>query len=186
MRTRTWLALLFAVGMIATAPGCGGSEQQFAVNGTVLDVKDQLYVSRPMGYYCNTIAMGQIQIQLVDYGPACVLDRQQGAPDPRFPGIEHAELDIVLGVGGHPNNRIPYTLSKIDCQTMGDNGTAYLLHYPPNAMAPDRTLQVDSGTVVLTQYDVTNVKPVKGTFDLSFAGTELKGNLNALNCDPTS
>lgn len=182
MGNKLTLALVIALGGLG---GCGGPQQQFDVNGLVLDVQDQLYVSRPTGYFCNTVPMDQIKIQLVDYGPACYLDRQQGAPDPRNLTQEHVELDIILGLSGHKSSD-PYTMAKIDCETMGANGTAYLLHYPPQAKTPDNTIQVDSGTVVIKQYDPNNVKPVLGTFDLSFAGKEIKGNLNALDCDPTS
>jgi hypothetical protein len=167
--------------------GCN-SDPQVSVNGLALTVKDQLYISRPAGNFCDFAPMGQITIKMVDYSPACALDRQSNDPDPRVATEEHTELDIVLGGlfagGAHENLRDPFSLSKFDCVNgPGDNGTAYFYHFAPNAMAPDKTVQVDSGTVLLTQFDKTNAKAVKGTFDLTFAGDKVTGTIDALNCD---
>jgi hypothetical protein len=176
---------LLVLGAVALG-GCGGGGQTFTVNGLSLQVSDQLYTSKPTGYFCNAIAAGQIQIQMVDYGKACYLDRNPADPDPRDPGVNHTELDIILGVGGHPNNMIPYTVSKVDCAVgPGDNGTAYFKHFAPNATDPDSNIQVDSGTVKIDQYDPTNKLPVKGHFDLVFGGAKVSGTLETYDCDPT-
>jgi hypothetical protein len=82
----------------------------------------------------------------------------------------------------HQNLKIPFTLSRIDCTTMGDNGTAYFSHYQANSMMPT-TLQVDSGTVKLDQFDPNNKNALKGSFDLTFGGSKVQGTINALDCD---
>ena len=172
----------------ALALGACGSGPQIAVSGLTLTINDQLYVSRPMGFFCDALAPGQITIKLQDFHPACKLDQQVGSADPRDPTREHMELDIVLAglyAGGvHENLMSPFSVSKVDCTNgPGDNGTAYFLHYPPNQTTPDSTLQVDSGSVKLDQFDKSNSLPAKGTFDLTFGGSHVTGSLNALDCD---
>lgn len=178
---------LLLVGAVAVA-GCGSGSQQFSVNGLTLNASDQLYLSRPTGTFCAFAPTGQIKMQFFDFNPACVLDRQVDAPDPRDPSLEHTQLDIILGgfyTGGpHENLRNPFTVSKIDCDLgPGDEGTAFFYHYPRNSMVPDVTVQVDSGTVKLDQFDKNNAMAAKGSFDLKFGGSQVKGNINALDCD---
>jgi len=169
--------------------GCGSDGQQFQVSGLTLHAVDQLYLSRPTGTFCTFAAPGQINIKYFDYKPACPKDRQVDAPDPRDPGIEHSELDIIVGGfypgGPHENLRDPFTLSKFDCNVgPGDLGTAFFYHYQPNSMTPDVTVQVDTGTLKLDQIDkATNTIAATGNFDLKFGGSELKGTINALDCD---
>lgn len=177
---------LLVVGALAWA-GCSAGPQ-ISVAGLTLTIADQLYVSRPMGFFCDALAPGQITIKLQDFHPACKLDQQVGGADPRDPLVEHTELDIVLAglyAGGvHENLMSPFSVSKVDCVNgPGDNGTAYFLHYPPNSMTPDSTVQVDSGSVKLDQFDKMNSKAAKGTFDLTFGGSHVTGTLNALDCD---
>jgi hypothetical protein len=175
------LALL----VLVLVGGCGsGSSQDFTVNNLVLHVSDQLYVSRPNGYFCNAIAPGQIKLSFLDYSPACTLDQKAGAANPRDPGIEHVQLDIILGTGAHPNNMNPYSLSKVDCDIgPGDNGTATFYHFPANGMTPDATISVDSGTLQINQYDTGDVQPLKGTFDLTFGASKVAGTFDALACN---
>jgi hypothetical protein len=166
--------------------GCGGN-QQLTVNNLPLTVADQLYVSQPMGYFCDMVSTGQIKIKLLDYSPACPLDQQPGTT-PRDPGVEHTELDIIVGGffpgGQHENLSNPFTLSKVNCVTgPGDLGTAYFYHYPANATNPDTTIQVDTGSVKLDQFDFMNVMPVKGSFDLTFGTSQVTGTIDALDCD---
>src|SRR4051812_13122163 len=108
--------------------GCGGGPE-YVVNGLGVKGKDQIYTSQPTGFFCNTVPEGQIQIVFSDFSPGCALDVKPGDPDPRDPGLEHTEIDIILGGLGpehsHQNLMIPFSLSKIDCITSGDNGTAY-------------------------------------------------------------
>jgi hypothetical protein len=181
---------LLVLGALAVA-GCA-SDPQLSISGLTLTVKDQLYVSRPMGYFCDFVPQGQITLQLVDYRPACSLDRNVGDPDPRISSVEHSELDIILGgmyTGGvHENLMNPFSLSKIDCVSgPGDNGTAYFMHYPANSQTPDTMLQVDTGTVKLDTFDKTSSnakdKATKGTFDLTFGGSHVTGSINAAECD---
>jgi hypothetical protein len=178
---------LLAVGALLVA-GCGSGSQQFSVNGLTLNAQDQLYVSRPAGTFCDFAPTGQITLRFFDYPTACILDREVNAPDPRDPALEHTELDIIVGgfyTGGpHENLRNPFTVSRFDCKVgPGDEGTAFFYHFPANSMAPDTTLQVDSGTVKLDQFDKTNAMPAKGSFDLKFGGSSVKGNIDALDCD---
>jgi hypothetical protein len=192
---------LILLGALAVA-GCGGqSSQLFTVGALRLNAVDQLYLSRPTGNdFCGFVPTGQIKIQYFDYAPACPLDRQGGQTDPRDPTVEHTQLDIVMG-GFYPggphenisgNNCLPtaakcgpvFTASKVNCTLgPGDEVTAYFYHFPANSMNPDNTIQVDSGSVSLTQFDKTNAMPVKGSFDLVFGGSHVTGTINALDCD---
>ncbi len=176
---------LLLVGAVLVA-GCGSGAQEFVVNGLKLDASDQLYTSKPMGYFCDMAPLGQIKIQFFDYAPACVLDQKPADPDPRDPALEHTELDIVLGGLGtsHQDLRTPFSVSKVDCVIgPGDNGTAYFYHYPAGAMMPDVTTQVDSGSVKIDAWDKTNATAVKGNFSLVFGGSKVSGTLNTFNCD---
>lgn len=174
------------VATVAALAGCGSHPQIFTVANNQLAVHDQLYLSKPAGYFCNALAANQVDIQLLDFSPACYLD--QNGTNPYDQSNGHTRLDIILAIGLHSNDlRNPYTVSKVDCNLgPGDNGTAWFYHFPPGdptTVMPDQQVQVDSGTVKIDQYDASNTKAIKGHFDLTFGGQQLSGTLDALNCD---
>ena len=172
--------------------GCGSGEVDLTVNGLTLIQKDQLYTSKPSGFFCDTVPEGQIRIVVTDFSPGCPLDVAPGDPSPRDSSLEHNEIVIVLGGLGmdhsHQDLRTPFSVSKIDCVTAGDNGTAYFNHYKAGSSStttPDTTIQVDSGSVKLDQWDASGKLDTKGSFTLTFGGSTVTGKLGAVSCDPT-
>lgn len=162
--------------------GCS-SGPTFTVGGQELTVRDQQYLTRPEGYFCDGLARNQIKIVFDDYAPACKLD--QSGSDPRDPTKQHAQLELVLSLGGNPNLGLPFTFDgTVDCALGGASAIALFKIYPANeAVTPATTIKASSGTIKIDSYDKSHEKPLRGTYDLVFDGANVKGNLDALNCD---
>lgn len=179
------LAVIGFVSLSGLLTGCGG-DPVLNVAGQRVTVRDQLYVSRPTGYFCNGLGENQIKLSLLDYNPACFKDQKQGAADPRNPAIEHTDIELVLTVGtGHPNLTIPFMFgADVSCDLGGADSIATFHQYAAGSTTPTQTKQANSGSIKITQLDRTNVKPLQGSFDLVFDGMNVKGSIDAFNCDP--
>lgn len=157
--------------------GCGGSGEEFFINGQKLTVLSQGY-QYPVDN-CSALATGQARLLLVDYTPTC--DESK-----RKTNIEHSEIEIILGVGAHPNNAIPYEIGKVDCQLgPGKDGIARFHHYPAGSSVDDyaNMMQADSGSVKVNQYAPDGTKPMMGTYTLMFGGTKVSGAFEAPRCN---
>jgi hypothetical protein len=167
------------------ASGCS-SETSFTVGATKLVVKDALFRSRPTGYYCNGLARNQLKIEILDYAPACPVDRMPGDPDPYDPNVQHASLQLILSLEGNPlyKGKAFEFASDVSCDGGGADSIAFFTRTPPSAQQPDLTQQATSGTIRLTAYDAADPnKPAEGTFTLDFSGTQVAGSFSAYSCN---
>ena len=168
--------------------GCGPS-QSFNINGYNLPVRDQLFLTRPGGYFCTGFAPDQLQFQLSDYAPAC--SRDPGFDTSYDESKDHTRMDIVVALSANPGyaqgTHMPFTFDNTaDCTTGGADALATLYHYPagPAGGVPDATVQADSGSIRIFSYNANNPNvAATGDFTLSFGGKTITGTLNALNCD---
>jgi hypothetical protein len=174
------------VGLVAAGAltGCS-SEVSYTVGATKLVVKDALYRSRPTGYYCNGLASNQLKIELLDFAPACPVDRMPGEPDPFDPNVQHASLELILALGGNPTyKRDPFVFdAETTCDGGGANSYAFFKRLAPMAQLPETT-NATSGSIQLTAFDPADPnKPAEGTFTLDFMGTKVAGSFKAFSCN---
>jgi len=167
--------------------GCGPS-QSFNINGYSLPVRDQLFLTRPQGYFCTGFAPDQLQFQLADYAPSCYLD--QGNASAYDPNRDHTRMDIVVALSANPTygngTHPPFTFDNTaDCTNGGADSLATFYHFPagPIGGQPDMTIQADSGSIRIFSYDMTFKTATTGDFTLTFGSNTITGTLNALNCD---
>jgi hypothetical protein len=166
------LALVSA--LIFAAAGCG--KAGFALGGFNLEVVDTGYFSSPDNAFCEAMTNNQVSIVLVDYTPVC-----QGDPDTTK---EHVEIEIVISLGAQPNTANPYEVSKVNC-TSGPAAPALVRykHWAAGAANPDYNAMADSGTIKFTNFDLTGETAAKGTFDVTFEQTNLKGSFESVACN---
>jgi len=179
-----WVVGVVGVAAVAALTGCS-SETSFTVGATKLVVKDALFRSRPTGYYCNGLASNQLKIELLDYAPACPVDRMPGEPDPFDPNIQHASISMIVSLGGNTTyKRDPFTFdATTTCDGGGANSLAYFNRLAPGAQLPEAT-QATSGSILLTAFDPADAnKPAEGTFTLDFSGTKVAGSFKAYSCN---
>ncbi len=180
MFRRSTMMVALVMGMASFGAGCGADDPVFTVGGQKLTVKDSAYFQAP--YFCNALSQQQVEIRFVEfkYGPTCMGEGDMGDGSAN----ERRELKLTLGYGGHPNMRLPYAVGKVDCAIgPGEEAVASFLHYPAGARLPDSTTQADSGSVMLDFFDVTNAKPARGTFDLTFGADKVKGSFETFSCN---
>lgn len=181
---REWTARTAAWALALVLAGCGG-DQTIRVMGHALNVKDVGYDSAD--YFCSAMSNGQIRVRFVDFKPLCA---GGGTSSGRDASQEHSELHLILGVGGHPNNHLPYDVAQVDCQTgPGSPAMAIFKHYPPRASyppdgadGPDLSVQASGGSIMLTQYSTDVNMKAQGTYVLQFGAARVTGSFSAPNC----
>jgi hypothetical protein len=170
------------------AAGCGGGAKTFDVATYSLAVADEGYFMATDNAYCSTGSPGQMLIDFVDYDFLCDPTHQPA----RDNNVPHTELRIILNIGNPPtfdNNypgtskSVPYPIQMGDCTNGIGADQAQFLHYPAMSTTPDMTIQADSGSVSISQFDITKVKPLMGQFDLKFGNKEVKDTFKVFSCN---
>ena len=185
MRATIWMAALLPWVLV----GCGGSSPTFKVAGNTLTVNDQGYFITDGRFdYCQGGGQGQLTLDFVDYNFIC---DPKNLPQ-KAPESPHTELRVVLVTGPspdylthYPTQKGPFNVATADCTNTGAPAIAQFLHYPNghDGVKPDSTMAASSGTVTITQFDPTKVKPLVGSFDLHFGGDELKTSFTIFACN---
>jgi hypothetical protein len=180
MRT---LGLLMLAG--ATV-GCGGGSVTYSAAGYNLTVGDQGSFWSSGVDECAAGGTGQILLDFVDFSYLC----DPTHPSQRSASASHIEMQIILTIGQPPDYNLhyptmgPYEVGHADCKNGPTSpAIAQMLHYPPSTTTADRVVQADSGTVNITQFDATKMKPLTGRFDLKFGADEVKDSFTIYNCN---
>ena len=177
------LPILFVVA------GCGGGAKTFDVAPYSLAVADEGYFITTGTDYCSTAnSPGQMLIDFVDFDFLC----DPTHPQARDKNVAHTEMRIILNIGvapdfnnNYPGTRmsVPYPIVPGDCTNGLGSNQAQFLHYPPMETTPDMVIEADSGSVSISQFDVTKTKPLMGQFDLHFGGKEIKDTFKLFSCN---
>lgn len=174
--------------LLLVAAGCGGGAKTYDVGTYSLAVQDEGYFLTTDTSYCPQGSPGQMLIDFVDFDFLC----DPTHPQARDANVAHTELRIILNVGTAPDfdgnypgtrNSMPYPITPGNCMSGLGSDQAQFLHYPPMSTTPDMTIEADSGSVSISQFDVTKVKPLMGAFDLHFGAKEVKDTFKVFSCN---
>jgi hypothetical protein len=179
---------LLAVAALSVVVGCN-NERRYSVGANSVTVRDEgsFYTDGHFDF-CPGAGAGQLMLDFVDYKYLC---------DPNHtaeldPAIPRYELRIILTIGTAPEFNAngayptmkPYEAMAADCQVGGAPAIAQWVHYSGNGTTtPDSVQTAGSGSVVITQFDPTRVKPLIGSFELHFGGDTVKDTFTLDACN---
>jgi hypothetical protein len=186
------LILPIAFPMAMVIAGCGGGSTSYDVGTYSLNVADKGYFLTLGNDFCTTGTDGQLKLDFVDFDFIC----DPKHPQQRDANVAHVEMQIILNIGTPPtydgnfpgtSKSVPYPIEKGDCVNGLGSSQAHFFHYAPQSTTPDMDIQADSGSVSISQFDATGVKPMMGKFDLHFGAKEVKDTFSIFSCSsPTT